>query len=151
MKENLRTNRIIAQAYSVEDIINGDEISIDYIKICRRRYKTIRFNYQISRNDWEVLENELKQRENKVLGLNFSISGIDNYFSEFLELMRKDRLYWYFQFINFGTCKLDSQKLIKLTNFLISSYSDIERSIPSSMFRYLLWWGRIKNLIKYYR
>ena len=88
----------------------------------------------------------LRLRDNKIIGLNFSNSTIDEYFLKFLEVMEEDGLYWYFQFINLGRCKLDSIKLIKLANFLISNYSEIERPYPTSMFRYLLLWD---NMIYY--
>ena len=112
-------------------------------KYARESNKIVRFNFIINDTDWKNLRNFLRLRENKIIYFNFSNSEIDEYFLNFLEVMNEVGLFCYFQFIEFGRCKLDSQRLIKLTNLLISNYSEIERSYPTSIFRYLLCWDNM--------
>ena len=95
-------------------------------KYARESNKKVRFNFTFNDADWKNLRNFLRLRENKIIGLNFSNSEIDEYFLKFLEVMNEVGLYCYFQFIEFGRCKLDSQRLIKLANFLISNYSKLK-------------------------
>ena len=67
----INLNIDISQTYSYEDIMDGDEVLIEYIKICTRRYKIVAFNFQITERDWRMLKHCLKIKNNKILGLDF--------------------------------------------------------------------------------
>lgn len=134
--EELEKNSLIKSMYSPEDIINGTEVKISWVKVWIRKFKIVVFDWAISNKDWENLLFYLKLENNKIIGLDFRNAGIDRYFGQFLTYMKSDNYHWYFKYLKFGVCTLDSMQLIKLANFLLTFYSDTERSFPKNFFQY---------------
>ena len=54
--------------------------------------------------------------------------------------MEQKVLYCNFEYLLFGLWRFDSMAFIKLTNFFITNYSIHERSYPSSLMKYMLFW-----------
>ena len=135
--EELEENQRINHTYSENDILNGTEIKIDYIKVCIRRHKIIVFDSVISDEDWRSLNKYLKIKENKIIGLDFRNAGFDNYFIAFMYKMRDPNLHCYIRYLKLGVCDLDSMHLTKLANFFLTYYSQTQRSMPHNMFQYL--------------
>ena len=100
-------------------------------------FKIVEFDYLISDDEWDLLKFYLRKKDNKIYGLDFSNSNLRSYFKKFLEVMRSENLYLYFDLIEFGKTTISTRKLIKLANFCLSHYSEEAIPFPSSMLEYV--------------
>ena len=98
----LETNIEINNMYSQDNILNGTEVTISYIKVTKRRYKIIVFEPIITDQDWYSLIYYLKLKDNKIIGLDFRDSGFDKYFDKFLKHMKEPNLYYNFRYLKLG-------------------------------------------------
>lgn len=139
--EELQKNKEIVDNYSPIQLENSPVISIRHIKICRRKFKILKFEFAIIESDWNNLIYHLSLDDNKILGLDFTLTRVKLYFHKFLDVMRSKNLYVYFDYIILGSVKLGRRKLVKLASYFINDYCEEERDYPTSMFRYLVLWN----------
>lgn len=144
LEDELQKNREIFETYNSENLELITNVSVKHAKIAMNMFKIIEFEFKIEDEDWENLADCLKWKDNKIYGLDFTKPELGEYFHKFLEIMRMDHLYLYFDFINFGNITMGSRKLIKLANFLLCMYPATQNGkvddgmlFPSSMMTYL--------------